>query len=897
MSFVIGGSSILQVEETKATNPPFGLPHSRFLPRRYKPRNVGSWSGHLAFANDLIRAIRPGLIVELGTHWGESYFTFCQTVEEHGLSCRCYAVDHWRGDDHAGHYGDEVFREVNEYNHRYYRPFSRLLRRSFDDALTQFADDSIDLLHIDGLHTYEAVTHDFRSWLPKVNKNGIVLLHDICAKHQDFGVWRLWDEIKAEFPDTFEFHHSWGLGVVCKERALRHSQLIELLFDSSPVVREDVRRHYVSCASRLEELCCRETNQKLWQLRDVVAHAPSADTMARHNCSDRPHPAGEISDAAINEDYARWVAEFDTLGDAERVSIHQQCLWLRRRPLISIVIPPGKSPLDPGLLRDSLMSVSTQAYSGWEVCLPVNAELRSYLSESGLEHLWADRRIRKVEAPDNADSIEATNTALAVASGEFVGFVFQGDRLGEDALFQVVTEINSDSATDMLFTDEDSIDSAGCRQQPKFKPGWDRDMLLAGNYVGQFTVFRRLLVEQIGCLRPECHDYAYWDLLLRTAAVIAEDRVRHLPWVCYHRHRYAKSNGEPESPHLIGESQEITDAIQTKILSEHLQSCEGIQARFIAASDSDYIRVVRPIPEPAPLVSIIIPTRDRLDLLKPCVEGVLYRTSYKRLELLIVDNGSQEDEALEFLGAIPEQDNRVRVLRYCGRFNYSAINNWAAHQARGDVLLLLNNDIEVLSPHWLEEIVSHAVRPEVGAVGAKLLYPDGRVQHGGVVLAPKEAGWPVVHLERLASRFAAGYLGQLRATRSLSAVTGACLAIRRIVYQELGGLDEDHLVVAFSDIDLCLRLGDLGYKIVWTPFAELLHHESASRKSRDQNGAEELAPEEQERQYFCKTWGRLGTTDDPFHNPNLRFGWDEVCIPVFPPRSRRMGLVRTWTMD
>jgi len=192
--------------------------------------------------------------VELGTHWGESYFTFCQAVEEAGLSCLCYAVDHWLGDDHAGHYGEEVFDEVSEYNNRYYRQFSYLLRRSFDEALAQFADDSIDLLHIDGLHTYEAVSHDFRAWLPKVRSGGIILLHDICAKHEDFGVWRLWSEIKAEFSDTFEFHHSWGLGVVGKEHVPRRTPLIESLFGGSPAVQEAVRRHYVTYASHLENV-------------------------------------------------------------------------------------------------------------------------------------------------------------------------------------------------------------------------------------------------------------------------------------------------------------------------------------------------------------------------------------------------------------------------------------------------------------------------------------------------------------------------------------------------------------------------------------------------------------------------------------------------------------------
>ena len=211
---------------------------------------MGEWSGHLTFASELIVALEPSLIVELGTHWGEAYFTFCQTVQEHGLSSLCYAVDHWEGDEHAGHYGEEVFDEVSGYNDRLYKQFSYLLRRSFDDAAAQFADDSIALLHIDGLHTYEAVKHDFENWLPKVQPGGVVLFHDICPRHQDFGVWRLWDEIKAEFPDTFEFHHSWGLGVLRKPGNVRTAPLLEYLFHSSPEVQEEVRRHYVICAFR-----------------------------------------------------------------------------------------------------------------------------------------------------------------------------------------------------------------------------------------------------------------------------------------------------------------------------------------------------------------------------------------------------------------------------------------------------------------------------------------------------------------------------------------------------------------------------------------------------------------------------------------------------------------------
>ena len=231
------------------------VPLPSFVPRRYRPGNLGNWSAHLAFAHDLIGAIQPKLIVELGTHWGESYFGFCQSVAEHGLDCLCYAVDHWLGDAHAERYGEEVYEDVRQYNDTYYRAFSYLLRTSFDEALVQFPDGSVDLLHIDGLHTYEAASHDFRTWLPKVRPGGIVLLHDIAVRHADFGIWLLWDEIKAEFPETFEFHHSWGLGVLRKPGGEdRQPPLLELLFNGPALTQEQIRRLYVVYSSHLEKI-------------------------------------------------------------------------------------------------------------------------------------------------------------------------------------------------------------------------------------------------------------------------------------------------------------------------------------------------------------------------------------------------------------------------------------------------------------------------------------------------------------------------------------------------------------------------------------------------------------------------------------------------------------------
>jgi methyltransferase family protein len=225
-----------------------------FIPRRYRHANCGSWSGHLAFANDLIAAIQPRIIVELGTHWGESYFGFCQSVAEQKLSCLCYAVDHWQGDEHAGLYGEEVYQDVHKYNDTHYNSFSYLLRTDFDQALSYFDDCSIDLLHIDGFHTYEAGSHDFRSWLPKIRPRGIVLLHDIVVRERNFGVWRLWDEIKVEFPETFEFHHSFGLGVVRKPGEDQQPALLKALFDSPASIQDHVRRLYVVYASHVDHM-------------------------------------------------------------------------------------------------------------------------------------------------------------------------------------------------------------------------------------------------------------------------------------------------------------------------------------------------------------------------------------------------------------------------------------------------------------------------------------------------------------------------------------------------------------------------------------------------------------------------------------------------------------------
>ena len=303
------------------------------------------------------------------------------------------------------------------------------------------------------------------------------------------------------------------------------------------------------------------------------------------------------------------------------------------------------------------------------------------------------------------------------------------------------------------------------------------------------------------------------------------------------------------------------------------------------------------------MVSVIIPTRDRSDHLEQCVEGVLHRTDYSNIELLIVDNGSTEPATVAFLDRLTREEHRVRILRLPGPFNYSVLNNAAARAANGEVLLLLNNDIDVIESGWLREMVSQALRPDVGIVGAKLIYTDETIQHGGVVLGPRGQ---ITHLHRFASRNDPGYRGQLSLCRTLSAVTGACVAIRRTLFFEVGGFDEINLQVGFNDIDLCLRLRELGYRVVWTPFAELFHVESVSR---GYDGFPELFqlqsvfceyknadPVKRQRgvrewEHMHQTWGAMLEAGDPFHNPNLLFEWDHLELPSAPRR------LMTWRIE
>jgi GT2 family glycosyltransferase len=567
--------------------------------------------------------------------------------------------------------------------------------------------------------------------------------------------------------------------------------------------------------------------------------------------------------------YQAWLAAQAPLSPADRAAIAAHVAAMPATPLISVVMPVHEPPA--ASLLEAIASVRAQLYPHWELCIADDASRAPHVARILADAAAADRRIRWVRRDTNGHISAATNTALALATGEFVALMDHDDLLAEHALYAMAAEIEAHPDAALVYSDEDKIDGQGRRYGPNFKPDFDPDLLFQQNVVSHLGLYRRDLLVALGGLREGFEGSQDHDLALRFSMACGAARVRHIPFVLYHW----RQSGGPDSF-----SQKALDrCVQAgrRAIAEALATA-GAEARLETPPLAPtYWRVVWPVPDPAPLVSIIVPTRDHAGMLAACAEGVLDRTDYPAIELIIVDNGSEQAETLALFDRLAE-DPRVRILSAPGPFNYAALNNRAAAEARGDILLLLNNDIEVISAGWLRELVSQALRPDVGAVGAKLLYADDTLQHGGVVLG---LGGVAGHYLTGAGRDDAGNSGSLGLVREVSAATAACLALRRGVFEAVGGFDAANLPVAFNDVDLCLRIRAAGWRILWTPFAELYHLESASRGS--DLTAEKARRFAGEVAHMQRRWGAT-LAGDPFGNPNLNTEGPVALLAARPPR-------------
>lgn len=574
--------------------------------------------------------------------------------------------------------------------------------------------------------------------------------------------------------------------------------------------------------------------------------------------------------SAAHESYADWIREFDSVSASDRAALRRTVRMLRRQPIISVVMPVFNPQIQ--FLRNAIDSVKRQVYERWELCMADDASTDPATRELLTEAARSEPRIKLTFRETNGNISACSNSALALASGEWCALLDHDDELTEDALAMVAAEVNAHPDAGLIYADEDKIDGGGVRSNPFFKTDWNPELFLGQNYINHLGVYRTDLLRRIGGFREGFEGSQDYDLALRCIEQLRDNQIRHIPRILYHWRMAAGSLAG-----VVDAKPYARDAAR-RAIADHLRRRE-ISGRVEPCPENhESHRVIYEIVGEAPLVSAIILTRDRAALLGRCIAGLRERTDYENLEIIVVDNASVESETHEFLQA-GERDGHFRVLTDASIFNFSRLNNLAARSARGAILALINNDIEADDAGWLREMVSHAARPEVGAVGARLWYPDGTLQHGGVVLG---LGGVAGHAHHRIPRGHPGYFNRAFLQGNYSAVTGACLLTRKLVFDQLGGFNDTDLAINFNDVDFCLRLRRLGLQVVWTPYANLIHHESATRGHH--RSSEEQAQFAREASYMQRTWGGE-LLQDPFYNPSLALNLPGYELS-FPPRRR-----------
>lgn len=564
------------------------------------------------------------------------------------------------------------------------------------------------------------------------------------------------------------------------------------------------------------------------------------------------------------QQYSLWADKVDQYSVFLKASNVRSCRSSSSYPAITLVMPVFNPALE--WLEKAVESVRNQIFEDWELCIADDASsdpsVRNLIKRLAME----DDRIKFFFRAENGHISAASNSALALGRSKWIALLDHDDLLVKDALFLVAEAISKNPTCRMIYSDEDKIDEGGKRSDPYFKSEWNQDLFYSQNMFSHLGVYQTSLVREVGGFRLGYEGSQDYDLALRCIERIKPSQIHHIPHVLYHWRIHADSTAHSS------DAKPYAMVAGERALNDHFGRL-GVKAK--AESVGHGYRVRYALPDQLPMVSLIIPTRNGGKLLRQCVDSILAKTSYATYEIIIVDNGSDERATLRYLESI-SADPRIRVLRDPRPFNYSALNNAAVKLARGDVIGLVNDDVEVINPDWLSEMVSHALRPEVGAVGARLWYSDDTIQHAGVVLGINGIAG---HVHRYLPKGNVGYCGRAALIQAFSAVTGACLVVRKAVYDEVGGLDEA-LAVACNDIDFCLRLRAAGYRNIYTPYAELYHHESASRGFDDT--PEKQARSAKEVAFMQARWGSA-LLNDPCYNPNLTLDFEDFSL-AWPPR-------------
>lgn len=567
-----------------------------------------------------------------------------------------------------------------------------------------------------------------------------------------------------------------------------------------------------------------------------------------------------------HNDYGEWLSQYDVVNDKTPSVLRIKSEQFAHKPVISVLMPVYNAK--PEWLTAAIDSVREQIYPYWQLCIADDASTDSAIRPILQRYIELDSRIHVVFREKNGHISSASNSALELVRGEWVALLDQDDLLPNQALFWIVDAINKSPTAALIYSDEDKINEKGIRCWPNFKPDWNRDLFYSQNMICHLGVYRSDLIRKIGGFREGFEGSQDYDLVLRFIEEIEDDQIIHIQKILYHwrAHQLSSAHTNDVKPYALLAGQ--------RALQEHLDR-QQINAK-VDLLDFGMYRVKYALPDMLPLVSLIIPTRNGKSLLQQCIDSIVNKTTYSSYEILIVDNGSDDPDALDYLHELSDRLG-ISIIRDERPFNYSALNNLAVKHARGELIGLINNDVEVISPDWLAELVSHASRPEIGAVGACLWYPNNTLQHGGLVLGlGGVAGYP----HRQMPRYGKGYFGRAAVIQSFSAVTAACLVIKKAIFEEVGGLNEIDLPVAFNDVDFCLRVREAGYRNLWTPFAELYHHESATRGFEDTH--EKLARFNLETEYMKQRWGDK-LINDPAYNPNLTLIYSDFSLAC-PPR-------------
>jgi glycosyltransferase involved in cell wall biosynthesis/glycogen synthase len=943
------------------------LAHPICLAKPGRLTSISSWHEHIPFAMWLVDVLRPRTICELGTHYGDSYCAFCQAVKELRLNTSCYAIDTWKGDPHSGFYGPDVLADLRTFHDPLYGSFSRLIQSTFDEALNHFKDRSIDLLHIDGNHTYEAVSHDFKSWLPKISAHGVVLFHDINVHESDFGVNRLWDEVKSKY-SHFEFLYGHGLGILAtgKTQSKAFLALLNTLEEDAEIIRnfffklghllvaeagskakdaqinelnaasqakdsqinelnaasqaKDSQINELNAASQAKDSQINELNNTLQtrdsQLTELNTSLQTKDSQAHtletqisqmqqgivwqllqkwQRIVGKIFPPGtqryyyyklglaciriilnedwrsfffkfsqwfrkrtnrQINANQISDSYQEWIAQNEPKSeDLKRQK--QESLSFGYQPKISIITPVWNP--DARYLKSAIESVRNQTYDNWELCIVDGNSTKSQVKQALKDYALKDSRIKVELLPENKGIAGNSNEALSLAIGEFVGFLDHDDELRPNALYEIVKLLNEDRHLDLIYSDEDKIDTRGNRMHAFFKPDWSPDLLMSMNYICHLTVIRKNIINELGGFRSGFEGSQDYDLILRVTE--KSHKIAHLSKPLYSWRMIPGSAATKVS------AKSYAFPAAMKALRESLDR-RGISGDIIEPIPGRY-RVRYKI-KGEPLVSIIIPTKDNVQKLERCIKSVESKTTYQNYEIIIIDHDSSDPKTIKYLKAV-----RHRIIKYNSKFNYSKMNNLGVSAAKGAHIVFLNDDTEVIEPGWLAAMLEHSQRQEVGMVGALLLYPPdspwsaSKIQHAGVMLG---CGGVAGHAFKHISPKSHSYFSLHSVIRNCSAVTGACAMMRKDLFLAQGGFDEN-LPVAFNDIDLCLRLRDKGYLIIYTPFSVLYHYEGGTRGY--------CHPAEDETYMLCR-WADVISKGDPYYNRNLTLLREDFSIPPRP---------------